>query len=36
MIKAGTAILVDYEWGWSDPKDFVERIYKAMQSVYLS
>ncbi len=32
MIEAGVEILMQFDWGWSDPKAYAADIYRAMES----
>ena len=32
MIDAGVDILMDFDWGWSNPRQYAVRIYRAMAS----
>ena len=34
MIEAGVGILMQFEWGWSDPKTYAADIYRAMASAW--
>lgn len=33
MIEAGEELLMQFEWGWSDPEEYVRKIYSAMRAV---
>jgi hypothetical protein len=30
MLDAGVEILIDSEWGWTNPREFARRLYLAM------
>jgi hypothetical protein len=32
MMEAGANVLTDFDWGWSNAKDFARRIYLAMEA----
>jgi len=33
MVKAGVDILMQFDWGWSDPNTYTADIFRAMASV---
>ena len=33
MIREGVWILTDFDWGWDDPGEYAEKIFKEMLSV---
>lgn len=30
MIEAGADLLMQFDWGWSNPDDFAEKIFRSM------
>ena len=30
MIEAGVNLLMDFEWGWGNPQDYVTKIFRSM------